>query len=153
MSDADHDRDTLTPDPRDDADERHAEPPPPWERGTAPGKSLGATQPIKPTTAEDVLEVFGHFQEHLLKQIDHRDERILLAIQDIGTQILEQYQRGTLRDDEQDRWIKQLRHRTHKQASAQQAFEIRLARIEQELKIEPPAPLPSTPEEELGPKT
>jgi hypothetical protein len=158
----DHERDTLTPDPR--GDERHAErPPPPWERGTAPGQAVesrtqpapsefGKTQPITPPTAEDVLDVFGKFQEHLLGQIDKRDERILLAIQDIGSQILEQYQRGTQRDDEQDRWIKQLRHRTHKQASMQQAFDIRLALIEQKLGIEPPAALPSTPEEELEPR-
>jgi hypothetical protein len=149
----DHERDTLTPVPVESQTEPPRDPPPPWERGTAPGKRFGATQPIKPTTAEDVLEVFGHFQTHLLKQIDQRDERILLAIQDIGSQILEQYQRGTQRDDEQDRWIKQLRHRTHRLSSDQQATNLRLAQIELKLGIEPPMVLPSSPEEELEPET
>lgn len=161
-ADRDHECDTLTPDPREG---RHAEPPPPWERGTAPdqrapveaqtqppNENLGKTQPIKSPTVEDVLEVFGHFQQHLLDQIDKRDERMLLAIQDIGSQILEQYQRGTQRDDEQDRWIKQLRNRSHRQASGLQAVELRLAQIEEKLGITPPAPLPPTPEEELAPE-
>lgn len=149
MSD-DHERDTLTPDPRE---ERHASPPPPWERGTAPGRPVsaqtepapgdfGKTQPIKPPTVEDVLEVFGHFRQDLLDQIDKRDESILLAIQDIGTKIFDHYERETKRSDEHARWIKQLRHRTHKLSSGQQAINIRLAQIEQQLGIESPEPPP-----------
>ena len=158
-NDDDHERDTITPVPS----ERHAQPPPPWERGTAPGQPVesktqpapsdfGKTQPITPPTAEDVLGVFGQFRDALLKQIDTRDERILLAIQGIGSDIAAYYQRETKRGDEHGRWITQLRHRTHNLSSAQQAMEIRVALIEEHLGIVAPI-LPSPEKEDSDPKT
>lgn len=110
---------------------------------------FGKTQPIRTPTVEDVLEIFGHFRHDVLKQIDKRDERILQAIQDIGSQLVEHYTRATKRSDEhaaairrlqeredkQDNWINQLRQRTHKLSNDQQTIDIRLAQIEAELGI------------------
>lgn len=110
------------------------------DRDTPPPSTpdLRVTQPIPPPTAEDVLTVFGHFREDLLKQIDTRDERILMAIQDVGSQILDFYERETKRGDEQDRWIRELRQRTHRLSGGQQTIELRLDEIERRLGIEPP---------------
>lgn len=140
MSDDIHDRRTPTPEA---VHETTSAVPPPWERGT--GKTaipLDQTQPIKPTTVEDVIEIFGHFRQHLLEQIDQRDERILLAIKDIGADIVEYYQRETQRGDEHARRIKELRHRTHKLSHDQQTTNLRLAEIEKRLGIETPSEAP-----------
>lgn len=162
MSDHDDDHDDNRPTPIPEP----GEPLPPWERGTEtdrkiPPEFFGKTQPIHPPTVEDVLVVFGLFRQDLLGQIDKRDERILLAIRDIGTTISAHYQRETARGDrtekglreetkrgdEHAKMIGQLRKRTHKLSSEQQALNIRLAIIEQHLGITPPvlAP-PSEPE-------
>lgn len=137
MSDDIHDR--RTPIPREGL--------PPWERKTGagekiPGTAFGETQPIKTPTVEDVLEVFGHFRQDLLEQIDKRDEHVLLVIQDIGTKIFDHYERETKRADDHARWIEQLRKRTHKLSSTQQTVNIRLAYIEQRLGIESPTEAP-----------
>lgn len=121
---------------------------PPWERateaGVPPPESFGKTQPIKPPSVEDVLEVFGHFRQDLIGQIDKRDERILLAVHDIRSMIAEHYQRETTRGDEHAKWLRQLRNRSHKLSTEQQALSIRLAMIEQHLGISAPAVLPAT---------
>ncbi len=143
MSAPDHDDDRPTPIPKFD------ESLPPRGRGTEPDRSppesFGKTQPIRQPTVEDVLDVFGHFRQDLLGRIDKRDEHILLAIRDIGTTIAAHYQRETTRGDEHAKMLNQLRKRTHKLSSDQQALNIRLAIIEQHLGITPPAlePLPS----------
>lgn len=98
-------------------------------------ESFAKTQPIRPPTAEDVIEIFGHFRQDLLGQIDQRDERILLAVKDIGTLIAEHYERETKRADEHARWITLLRERTHKLSNAQQELDLRLAEIEHKLGI------------------
>lgn len=143
--------------------------PPPWDRETGktrlpePG-SFEKTQPIRPPTVEDVLEVFGHFRQDLIEQIDKRDERILLAVHDIRSIIAEHYQRETARGDEHTKlirkeiergddhakWIQQLRNRSHRFATEQQTLSIRLSIIEQHLGIDIPdvPPTPSEPEPE-----
>jgi len=136
--------------------------PPPWERTTEAGvpapESFGKTQPIKSPSVEDVLEVFGHFRQDLIGQIDKRDERILLAVHDIRSMIAEHYQRETQRGDEHAKlirdeakrgdehakWLRQLRNRSHKLSTEQQALSIRLAMIEQHLGISAPAIPPAT---------
>lgn len=159
MSDHDDDRDDNRPTPIPEP----GEPLPPWERGTEADlpvpEAFGKTQPIRPPTVEDVLDVFGHFRQDLLGQIDKRDERILQAIKDIGAHIAEHYARETARGDEHSRLIRNetkrgdeharminhLRKRTHKISSEQQAINIRLAVIEQALGITaPPTPASST---------
>lgn len=156
---SDHDDDRLTPIPgpsepipvpaHDEALEADLERPKP--------ESFGQTQPIKPPTAEDVIEIFGHFRQDLLGQIDKRDKRILQAIKDIGATIADYYQRETTRGDkhaktldkhdktldEQGKWIGQLRRRTHKLSTGQQEINIRLAEIERQLGITPPATTPA----------
>jgi hypothetical protein len=136
---SDHDDDRLTPVPGESLEDNGERP----QSG-----SFGKTQPIKPPTAEDVIEIFGHFKQDLLGQIDKRDERILLVVHDIRTMIVEHYQRETQRGDEHAKWIKQLRNRTHKLSTEQQTINLRLAEIEQKLGIAPPAITPAaTPSE------
>ena len=143
----DDDRETPVPDPEK---ELPTSVPPPWERGTGDTEErrrrLRDTQPMKAPTVEDVIEMFGHFQDGMFRQLDERDERILSAIQEIGSTILGHYARETRRGDEHSRWIKTLRTRTHDLSHAQQVFELRLTEIEAHLKISPPAPSPTPPE-------
>lgn len=136
----DGDDDRLTPIPGLEPLEADLEQPRP--------ENFGKTQPIRPPTAEDVIEIFGHFRQDLLGQIDKRDERILLAVKDIGTLIAEHYERETKRGDEHAKLIGQLRKRTHKLSGDQQAINIRLAVIEQHLGITPPVLSMLTPEPE-----
>jgi hypothetical protein len=154
-----NDRDTTVPEPA----EPLTEPPPPWERGTAPGHpaagTFNQTQPISPPTVEDVLEVFARFQGGLLDQIDKRDKRILMAIRDIGSDIMAHHARETARGDEHarriaenERWTSQLRRRTHKLSGDQQVTDLRLAEIERRLGIEPPPAPIQEPEPELEPE-
>jgi hypothetical protein len=141
MSDIENDRETPIPE-----DHPTGDPPPPWERKTGEGlPDFRATQPMPPPTAEDVLDVFSHFRQDLIDQIDKRDERILMAIRDIGSQIVAHYERSTKRADEQakklveqDKQIKRLRERTHRLMTSQNATDFRLDEIERRLGIEPP---------------
>jgi hypothetical protein len=139
MSDHDEDRPTPVPGLSEPLESDLEKPRP---------ESFGKTQPIKPPTAEDVIEIFGHFRQDLLEQISKRDERILLAVHDIRSMITEHYQRETQRADEHAKWIKQLRSRTHRLSTEQQAINLRLAEIERRLEIPPPAaPSAGTPPE------
>jgi hypothetical protein len=102
-----------------------------------------------------VLEVFSRFQDGLLNQIDQRDKHILIAIRDIGSDIMAHLTRETARGDEHarrisenERWTNQLRRRTHKLSGDQQITDLRLAEIERRLGIEPPVILPLEPEPE-----
>jgi hypothetical protein len=108
--------------------------PPPWERGTGrgldrieqvepvesktmPPSEFGKTQPIPPLTPEGVLEVVLRMHDQLLSRIDSRDSNVLTIMRDIGSQMLSHY-------NEQREWIRELRNRTHRQATRMQQFEI-----------------------------
>jgi hypothetical protein len=149
----DNDRETPIPDPEEDLP---TSVPPPWERGTGDTEDrrrrMRDTQPMKPPTVEDVIEMFGHFQDGMFRQLDERDERILSAIREIGSTILGHYERETRRGDEHSRWIKTLRTRTHEHSHKLQEFELRFAEIEAHLGIKLPGetevpPEPTEPEE------
>jgi chromosome segregation ATPase len=99
---------------------------------------MKVTQEVPPLTAHDVLEVFGHFQDGLLKRIDERDANVLTTIRDIVSDLLAQYQRITQRADDHERrirqsekWIEELRMKYNELASAIQAHEIKIKRIDQ----------------------
>jgi len=123
--------------------------PPPWKRGTGRDENgdMRKTQPMPPPTAEEVLTIFGEFRDAIIKQIDERDQRILVAIESIGTRILDHYERETKRGDEHakelkehSKWIKTLRKRTHGLSHNMQTVFLRLEEIERVLEIEPPTP-------------
>jgi peptidoglycan hydrolase CwlO-like protein len=70
-------------------------------------EKFGKTQPLKPPTAADVLEVFAHFQEGLLKRIDERDENVLKLIQKTVSDLLEDNHKLHLRSDDHEKRINQ----------------------------------------------
>lgn len=55
--------------------------------------SFSVTQELKSPTVADVLEVFGHFRDDLLAQIDKRDENVLKLVQKTASDTLAEYAR------------------------------------------------------------
>jgi hypothetical protein len=100
-------------------------------------KSLSATQPITPPTAADVLEVFGHFQDGLLKRIDERDELVLKLIQKTVSELLADNRRLAQRSDDLEkrtrlieRGIEDLRLKQNELASEVQTIKLALKRVD-----------------------
>lgn len=100
--------------------------------------SLSVTQELAPPTAADVLEVFSHFQDDLLRRIDQRDANVLKAIRGIVSDVLDQYQKQTARSDDHERRIKEQersmtisKERYNELASEVATLKIKVKRLEE----------------------
>jgi len=125
------------PEPPSSPDIPQAPPLPAFEpkREASRGFDPGKTQPIKPLTAEDVLDVFLHFKESLLDQIDKRDSGVVRVLHDFQDAVMEKYEEWREEQDTLKDQIGALRRWKHERANKfEQQTVLRLDTVERELR-------------------